>query len=169
MMTDFVNRQSIRDALLDSDGACRDFNLTESISHEACLELIKLICMNWRVTSSHTSEGDTIPFDAIADYLSGGSGAIQLIFSSRTQLPSHLQLYLYFSDSHYFIELTFFPEDLNAPHFDLDDFLAFLSNIVKVTNSNQYYLRYENAAWRHGSDDKHNSVIFSHENFVLNK
>lgn len=167
IMTKPVDKEFIRSALLDRDGACRDFNLSEFISFAACLELIKVICRDWYLSSSHSSEGNSIPMESIINYLSESDGAIQLIFISQTRLPSHLQLFLSFSESHYFSELTFFPDDLDKPNFDLDDFLRFLGSLIKATNSNQYYLRHENAAWRHGSDDEYNSVIFSYENFSL--
>ena len=66
-----------------------------------------------------------------------------------------------------FAELTFFPDDVDAQRFTLSDFLETLAGFVHAAQSREYYVRFEDAAWRHADGNARQSVIFSHKDVSL--
>ncbi len=162
-----INRETILQALLDCDGSCRDFNFAERISRQACINIIAATKRDWDLTEGHDSDGNLISLESIDSYLDQETGSVHLIWTSHTRSPSHLQIYIFFEASDYFCELTFFPDDFHVPHFDLNEFLKFLGHLVTVSESKEYYLRYEDASWSHDDNVQKESVIFSHLNFRI--
>jgi len=162
-----INHETILQALLDRDGSCRDFNFAERLSRQACINIIALIKRDWELNEGHDSDGNLISLESIDSYLDQDTGSVHLIWNSHTKCPPHLQIYIFFDASDYFCELTFFPDDFYVPYFDLSEFLHFLGNLVTVSGSKEYYLRYEDASWRHGEKALKDSVIFSHSSFKL--
>ncbi|MBY0574303.1 MAG: hypothetical protein K2P84_11535 [Undibacterium sp.] len=162
-----INHEIILQALLNRDGSCRDFNFAERLSRQACVNIIALIKRDWELTEGHNSDGKLISLESVESYLDHDTGAVHLIWTSHTKCPPHLQIYISFEASEYFCELTFFPGDLYVPYFDLSEFLNFLNRLVTVSGSKEYYLRYEDASWRHGEETLKASVIFSHSSFKL--
>ena len=75
---------------------------------------------------------------------------------------SHLQLFLSWeSRQRFFVEVTFFPEDIAQELFSLDQFFQFLQPIVSATGVEQFYVRYENASWEFGDTSATAGVILS--------
>ncbi|AVR98578.1 hypothetical protein C9I28_25300 [Pseudoduganella armeniaca] len=76
----------------------------------------------------------------------------------------HLQVFLFCDEvDRIFCELTFFPEDVVRETFAVADFHAMIRSMASAAGSSEYYLRLENASWRHG-DTASPDVILSHAN-----
>ncbi|MCC2962797.1 hypothetical protein LK540_20400 [Massilia sp. IC2-278] len=152
-------------SLYEVDGSCRDINFSEYISTSSACSLIEFIGARWELTRALDSEGEQVERGALADYLGRREGTLLTVWDG-TPSPRHLQAWFHWTSiDQVFCELTFFPEDLEAGRFD--DFLDLVASLVKLVQSREYYVRVENASWRHTDGGSKPDVIFSHESLTL--
>jgi len=152
-------------SLYEVDGSCRDINFSECISTRSACSLLEFIGTRWSLTRAVDSEGEQVERSALADYLRQRGGALLTVWDGHSS-PRHLQAWFHWTSiDQVFCELTFFPEDLEAGRFG--DFLDLLALLVKLTQSSEYYVRVEDASWRHADGGSKPGVIFSHENLTL--
>lgn len=151
--------------LYDVDGSCRDLNFSEYISTGNACSLLEFIAARWELTMATNSEGEEVKPVALADYLGQREGTLSTVWDGPTS-PRHLQAWFHWSAiDRVFCELTFFPQDLEARRFG--EFLDLLAALVRVVQSQEYYVRIEDASWRHVHGGGKHGVIFSHENLTL--
>ena len=154
-------------ALLNQDGSCRDINFSEEISSAGAIGVLNFISTNWTLFDAVDSNGDEYNLEKARILLLESSGSLRTIWKG-SENPNQLQIYFHWVESNkIFCELTFFPQDLNLETFSLTSFLEFIAKLVHAADSQEYYVRYENGAWRHGKPNLDQSVIFSHNDLSL--
>lgn len=159
--------EDIARSLLDRDGSCRDINFSEHIATAGAVALVESIRARWAMGSATDVEGRAVQAADLTKYLAKDEGALSTVWEGA-HIPGHLQAFFHWIEPDYvFCELTFFPQDLAVEGFDLNNFLELLAVFVSAARSPEYYVRYEDASWRHANGSAHHSVIFSHENVVL--
>lgn len=152
--------------LLEDDGACRDINFSEHISTAGAQALVTVIAIRWQLTRATDGDGNAIAQGTLQDCLSRPSGALSKVWQGPA-IPRHLQAFFHWTCiDRVFCELTFFPADLDRPRFVLEDFLRVLAVFVLAAQSDEYYVRFEDASWSHAASSSQ-SVIFSHETMPL--
>lgn len=159
--------RAVEVALLDSDGSCRDINFSEYISAAGAIGILNFLSSSWKLSQATSGNGVEIPLAELSRTLRQESCSLSTIWDHGTN-PSHIQAYFFWSAAdEIFCELTFFPQDFDSTSFTLDGFMLMLRKLVSVAHSKEYYVRFENASWRHGESTKYGDVILSHETFPL--
>lgn len=161
-----MDTDAIVHILLEDDGSCRDINFSENISTLGACSLLDVIATRWKLSRATDVDGEAIRPERLQACLLQKEGALSTVWDGPA-LPHRLQAYFYWTGlDRVFCELTFFPEDLDPPRFELPDFLRVLALFVHATQSQEYYVRVEDASWSHAGSNKE-SVIFSHETLRL--
>lgn len=168
-----MNEQSllraVEIALLDGDGSCRDINFSEYISTAGAVGILNFLSSAWKLSQATNGNGKEIPFAELSRTLNRESGSLSTRWEGGSN-PSQVQAYFFWSATdEVFCELTFFPQDCDRASFTVDGFLLMLRKLVSVAQSKEYYVRFENASWRHGEPTKYNDVILSHKTFPLDR
>ena len=109
-----------------------------------------------------TGNGDEIANAKVQDTLRQSSGSLSTVWNGGRN-PEHIQAYFHWDEPDgIFCEITFFPQDFDDQTFKLVEFLSMLSKLAVAAHSDEYYLRYEDASWRHGQHEK-DGVILSNK------
>jgi hypothetical protein len=149
-------------ALKDRDGSCRDINFSEHISRYSALKLLDAIASEWSLCSATDAEGNSLSATDMRNQLEASKGSLSTLWTEGP-LIRQWQCYLYWNRSDdVFCEMSFFPDDIVESEFNMPNFMALLARFINATRSAEYYVRYENASWRHGDMSATSSVIFSH-------
>lgn len=161
-----IDALAVRADLLGRDGSCRDINFTEWVTREGASAVIAFLADNFTFVRAGDGEGHEQSLPSAVVFLKNQTGSLNMLWAKEEFLP-HLQLYVYWpSENSFFLELTFFPQDLDQNRFDIQAFFTLLSNLVTASGSNAYYVRYENASWKHGDVSPSSGVIFSHHDGI---
>ena len=161
-----IDASAVRAELLDRDGSCRDINFTEWGTRERASAVIAFLADNFTFVRADDGEGHEHSLPSTIEFLKSQTGSLNLLWAKEEFIP-HLQLYVYWLSEHgFFLELTFFPQDLDPNRFDIQAFFTLLSNLVTASGSDEYYVRYENASWKHGDVSASSGVIFSHHDGI---
>ena len=159
MKIDAPTRRRVEAALLDCDGSCRDINFAESISTSGAIDVARFLASSWTLTRATTSEGDEIDSAGLQSKLRLASGSLSTVWTGGHN-PEHIQAYFHWlQPDKVFCEITFFPNDFDNETFSLQRFLSMLSNLALAARSDEYYLRYEDASWRHGQHGKDGVIL----------
>jgi hypothetical protein len=158
----------IEEQIIDEDGSCRDVNFPEVNKNEA-VALLKHMAGFCVLYSATDSEGNQLAVEDIARHLSStATGTIASYWQSQG-LISQLQIFLAWKDwSDIFVELTFFPQDVDRQNYSLESFLAWLRPILVALKTDTYYVRYENASWKYGDTSEFSGVIISNARYATN-
>ena len=160
MNIDELTRRRVETALLDCDGSCRDINFAECISTSGAIDVLRVLASYWTLVQAMTGEGDDIAKAELQGNLRQASGSLSTVWNGGSN-PEHIQAYFHWDEpDRVFFEITFFPQDFDGETFKLIDFLSMLSKLALAARSAEYYVRYEDASWRHGQHEK-DSVILS--------
>ena len=156
---------SMEDQLLDvDDGSCRDITFP-GLSAEGASGLLGFFGTSFKLEEASDMEGETLGFAEARHYVETAASGMLHTFWRSSGLISHLQLFFSWENREFFAEITFFPQDVTREQFSLDRFFQFLEPIVRATNTEELYVRYENVSWRTGDTSKTSGVIFSTEEF----
>ncbi|MFJ9451645.1 hypothetical protein [Herbaspirillum sp. NPDC101397] len=162
MKLDETTRGRIEADLLDCDGSCRDINFAEGISTSGAIEILRFLMASWRFAQAMTNDGHEVASAELSSTLQQPFGSISTVWNGGRN-PEHIQAYfVWLEPDKIFCELTFFPQDFDSKTFTLQGFLVMLGQLVSAAQSEEYYLRYEDASWRHGQYEK-GGVILSHK------
>jgi hypothetical protein len=162
-----ISRDSITHDLLDCDGSCRDINFGERINKVGSIDIVNFLASEWTLKQAMSGDGEELALEELPKFFNRALGTVSTVWHGSKN-PNHLQAFFNWSvPDEIFCEVTFFPEDLNETQFVLEDFLVFVSKLVGASGTSEYYIRYEDASWRHGNGKTNDGVIFSHENFML--
>jgi hypothetical protein len=151
--------RSVEAALLDCDGSCRDINFAENISTSGAIGILELLESSWTLAQAMTGEGDEVPSTVMQSILRQPNGSLSTVWRGGRN-PEHIQAYFHWVETdRVFCELTFFPQDFDSQTFTLLGFLSVLRNLAIAARSDEYYLRYEDASWRHGEHEKEGVIL----------
>ena len=152
---------NVESQIIDDDGSCRDINFPDVTSPKAIalLELIKSFCT---LDDASNNTGDKLDVSQLENSIASlPSDSITSRWSS-SRLIKHLQLFFSWDNADkVFIEITFFPNDVDRQSFSLVAFQDWLGPILKSLDTTEYYVRYENASWKYGDTGKYSGVIIS--------
>lgn len=135
--------------LLDCDGSCRDVTFTPT-TKEAIVTFIRAILSQYRATSAFDNNGIDRSQQLHTDSpLDGIDGYVHITLSEGVGLIPDLQLFI--DEDHdtgkHCLEVTFFPNDIDAQRFSFRDFRTLIDNWNEILQSDDYFVRYENASW----------------------
>ena len=152
--------------LLEHDGSCRDITFAESLTREAGLSLLNVLSTEWSLYLATDFGGaEESPSDFRA-CLSRDQGYLYTLWEHGAFIRQ-MQCLMHWDKDVLSCELTFFPRDIVAGEFSISKLTAFLDKALAATDSTEYYVRYENASWRHGDITERSGVIFSHHDLPL--
>lgn len=150
----------IATSLLDADGSCRDINF-EAPTWEGVEDLMGSLVGSYKNASATDREGRTIAtlpralLEAARD-----SGSVHLILKEGDGPIKFLQVFVFSEeDGAPFVELTFFPADIERTPTLRDEFIEWAEAARARLGALRYYARYENASWEFG-DTGANSGVF---------
>lgn len=144
-----VTESQAEEWILDCDGSCRDVTFTPT-SKTAVVALLKSLLLQYTVSSANDNNGiDRSSQLQNDDPLSGIDGYIHIVLTDGDGLIPHLQLFIDEDrDTQEFcLEVTFFPNDINAQHWSLVAFRSLVDEWNAILRSADYFVRYENASW----------------------
>ena len=148
-------------------GSCRDINFSEHLSRETALGVLEAVRSEWTLSSAIDQDDVQTSQEDLSNRIGVGTGAVLSRWHGGSFLQ-HLRCYLYWHPADgIFCELTFFPDDIIGNDLFVRKLTDFLSKILISTHSSEYYVRYENASWRHGDHSGDSGVIFSHHSLPL--
>jgi hypothetical protein len=143
------------------DGSCRDINF-ESPTWKGVEDLLASLGSAYEEVSGTTDEGKDLipPFgeSAIAEARKGGS--IHFLLHRGAGPIKNLQVFICSEkDGSPFVELTFFPEDVEQTTSLRSDFIEWAQQQQSLLEAERYYARYENASWHFGDIGAHSGVF----------
>lgn len=139
-------------SLLDVDGACRDLNF-EHPTWAGVGDLIGHLGNSFKEVSASDLEGHVIAEvdPGSVSTAARESGSAHVVFGEGSGLIKRLQVFVVReADGSPFVELTFFPDDVEPAENLRADFLIWANDLRACLKARRYYARYENASWRFG-------------------
>ena len=164
-----IDRSGIMAALTDVDGTCRDINF-EGYSWEGVEGLLSYLveCSN----SAPALDGQGRQMDPIPGSLveaARKTGCVHLSLGEPCELIGHLQVFIATNeDKSPFVELTFFPEDIETTESLEGDFIEWLDSVQLRLGAQRYYVRYENASWQTGDTSPSSGVFLVSDEVATN-
>ena len=153
----------IAEQIIDIDGSCRDVNFPD-VSQSQAYAVVSHFQSICALKTATDSEGNDLNAQQMEERLSLSSSETIVSHWISKGLISQVQLFLSWeSNSKIFIEITFFPNDVERDHFNLHLFFEWLAPILDALETNEYYVRYENASWKYGDISQHSGVIISND------
>ena len=158
----------IEDQVIDIDGSCRDINFPD-VGRSEAISLLNHMKTTCELKNGNDTEGNEISAEEMIKRIS--SSDTETIFSYWLchGLVSQVQLFLSWTDgSKIFVEITFFPQDVNKEKYSLETFLGWLKPLLASLNTSTYFVRYENASWNYGDTSETSGVIFTNSQYAIN-
>ena len=154
--------------VVDVDGSCRDVNFPDVDRAEA-IALIKRVQPFCGLRDASDSEGKELSPNEIVERLSSTVSETIVSYWVCQGLISQIQLFFSWQEnSRIFVELTFFPRDVDIGSYSLRGFLEWLRPFLVALNTSSYYVRYENASWVFGDTGDASGVIFTNAEYPVN-
>ena len=144
-----VTESQAEEWILDRDGSCRDVTFTPT-SKAAVVALLKSLLSQYTASSAYDNNGiDRSSQLQNDDPLTGIDGYIHIVLADGASLIPHLQLFIDEDRDvqKYCLEVTFFPNDINAQYWSLHAFRSLVDEWNAILKSDDYFVRYENASW----------------------
>lgn len=149
-------------SLLDRDGgSCRDLNFEAPTWTGVERLLTKLEIVTGQISGTdHEGNILSTPFRESAVVAAKICGYAHLLLSPELGLIKTFQVFISCEeDGSPFVEVTFFPEDVEPAPSLREDFIAWANQLQLWLEARRYYARYENASWKFG-DTEANSGVF---------
>jgi hypothetical protein len=158
----------IEEQVIDIDGSCRDVNFPD-IDRPEAIALVSQAQTNCELKNATDSEGTGISVTEIIARLSSSEAETIVSYWTCQGLISHVQLFFSWGKgSKVFVELTFFPQDVDKKAYSLKEFLKWLKPFLVLLNTSTYFVRYENASWKYGDTSEDSGVIFTNAQYAIN-
>jgi len=149
-------------SLLDVDGSCRDVTF-EDPNWNGVADLIRSLQAAFPDCSASDQEVGALT-GPLAEFVSkavrergcaliefgGGPGIIKRLL---------LQVFVEEDDGSPFVELSFFPEDVEPTQELRRDFIEWADTMQRLLRARRYYARYENASWQFGDISSNRGVF----------
>ena len=152
----------IQEGILGCDGSCRDFNLI-SADRVAVSELVAWFYKRFQNISANGNDGLERSSESVLETIIGlsKSSYIQIVGEGSNFIIDKFQILLCVTESGDIdVEITIFPQDIDAKSFDLDRFLGLINSWRTMANADEGDLRYENASWVHADTSRGSGVIY---------
>ncbi|MDY6970665.1 MAG: hypothetical protein SVR08_18725 [Spirochaetota bacterium] len=151
--------------ITDNDGSCRDINFTgvKWMSVEAFINKLFDSYSSVKIQLTHSGKETTeVEFRDFIDDIKKNDTSANIYAEDTNNTIQQLQMYI-FTDSNGqpFIELTFFPQDLNLSAERIDEFLSLIEEWKDILEATKFFVRYENMSWKLGDTSKYSGVIYT--------
>lgn len=158
----------IEEQVVDIDGSCRDINFPD-VGRSEATSLVNQLNISFELKNANDSEGTEISSKEIIERVSTSDKETISSCWLCQGLVSQVQVFLsWTNDSKIFIEITFFPQDVDSKIYTLEAFLEWLNPFLVSLNTSEYFVRYENASWNYGDTSETSGVIFSNSQYAIN-
>ena len=144
--------EEVAKCLLDSDGTTRDITFTP-VAAERLRDFVNSLCTGYGLVMARDADGNDITSlfknELQPDTLCTPAGYIHAVLKGEKQLIPALEVFIDWPMDRkgYGLELSFFPEDIDASSFHIDAFVALIEQWNSVLGADDYFVRYENASW----------------------
>lgn len=142
--------QDIVASLTNNDGTCRDVSF-DGPSWEGVVRLIEDLEPCFHDCSVTDDEGQVFPSLSAASTAWAGhdGGSVFAVLGRGTGFLKRLQVFISTNDgSSPFVELTFFPEDVEHRDHLKRDFIEWVDKMRCLSGARRCYARHENASWQ---------------------
>lgn len=158
----------LEEQIIDVDGSCRDINFPD-VGRSEAISLLKLMKVSCELRNASDSGGNELSADGVTECLSTSESETIVSYWTCQGLISQVQVFFYWNkDASIFVELTFFPQDVDSRVFSLETFLDWLKPILVSLNTSTYFVRHENASWKYGDTSETSGVIFTNAQYAIN-
>jgi hypothetical protein len=144
-----VTESQAEEWILECDGSCRDVTFTPT-SKLAIVAFLKSLLSHYKVASAFDNNGnDRSQHLRDFDPLHAIDGYIHIVLVDGDGMIPHLQLFIDEDRElqECCLEVTFFPNDIDSSQFSLRGFRSLLDDWNAILDSDDYFVRYENASW----------------------
>jgi hypothetical protein len=150
-------------SVLDDDGSCRDLNF-DCPTWAGLGKAFEYLLKAFGVVSATSGEGveiqDPKP-DRLVEIAAGG-GTLHVLLNGGQGLFRNMQVFACKDeDGSPFVELTFFPSDVQRPPSLRDDFVQWVQMFRDLLAASRAYARYENASWKQGDAGPSSGVFLA--------
>ena len=158
----------IEEQIIDIDGSCRDINFPD-VGRSEAISLLKHMKSSCELRGGNDSEGNEISAEEIIERISLSDTENIFSYWLCEGLVSQVQIFIsWVNGSKIFVEVTFFPQDIDTKTYSLKCFLGWLKPILVSLNASTYFVRYENASWSYGDTTEESGVIFTNSQYAIN-
>lgn len=144
-----VTESQAEEWILECDGSSRDVTFTPT-SKDAIVAFLKSLLSHYVISSAFDNNGiDRSSQLQTDDPLQGIDGYIHIVLTDGDGMIRHLQLFIDEDRDlrQHCLEVTFFPNDIDAQQFSLRGFRTLIDEWNAILGSDDYFVRYENASW----------------------
>ncbi len=144
-----VTESQVAKWIVDCDGSCRDVTFTPT-SKSAVVAFVRSLLLRYAVSLANDNNGiersQQLKSD---DPLHAIDGYVHIVLADGGGMISQLQLFIDADrdDNKHCVEVTFFPNDIDAKQFSLPAFRSLIDDWNALLKSDNYFVRYENASW----------------------
>ena len=144
--------EEVANCLLDSDETTRDITFTP-VAAERIRAFVNSLLQAYETVMARDADSNDITSlfknELQSDSLCTPAGYIHAVLKGSKQLIPALQVFIDWPMDRkgYGLELSFFPEDIDASSFQIDAFLSLVAQWNVVLGADDYFVRYENASW----------------------
>ncbi len=162
-----ILKTEIYKLITDNDGSCRDINF-EGVKWHGIESYIKKLSDTYSDVKIQVWKPDEEAIevdckDFINNILETGTSA-QIYAEDINNIIQQLQIYIFTENNGQpFLELTFFPQDINLSADEMEKFLNLVKDWSDTFKATQFFVRYENASWKFGDTSKYSGVIYTSE------
>ncbi|MDA0246399.1 MAG: hypothetical protein OT477_23565 [Chloroflexi bacterium] len=146
-----INFDLIKNALSEPDGGLREVTFTP-VALPRLVGFIDFFRDSHHIVKAYNTTGESLlqPLSS-QDYTlfsDTDHDLVHIIWESGNSILPWVQgLINWSSPEEYEVELSFYPNDLRKPDFNIDAFVDFLEEMKRVLDCAEYYVRYESASW----------------------
>lgn len=158
----------IEEQVIDIDGSCRDINFPD-VGRSEAVALLNQMKQSCKLKNSTDSEGNIISTQGIIKRLSSSDTETISSYWLCQGLVSQVQLFISWAKGEeIFVEITFFPQDVDTTAYTLTEFTGWLKPILVALSTSTYFVRYENSSWSYGDISETSGVIFTNSQYAIN-
>ena len=158
----------LEELIIDVDGSCRDINFPD-VGRSEAISLLNLMKVSCDLRNASDSGGNELSADGVTERLSTSESETIVSYWTCQGLISQVQVFFYWNNhKSIFVELTFFPQDVDSRVYSLEKFFNWLKPILVSLNTSTYFVRYENASWKYGDTSETSGVIFTNTQYAIN-
>src|SRR5512145_1964836 len=149
------------DAITECEGSFRDLNFKPANS-DAAKGVFDLFSKSFVLGEANDEEGNELLDIAIicSRIETKQTGMIHACWTGEKKWVTQIQIFMDWDVPNFNCEISFFPDDVDKSIFTAQLFTEFLENLLKVADTQEYYLRYENANWHFGESTENSGIIF---------
>lgn len=136
----------IEEQVIDTDGSCRDVNFPYVERTEA-IKFLNYIKKFSVLDNAYDTEGNELTINDLNETISSSKSETIVSYWHCEGLISQIQLFFSWqNNSKIFIEVTFFPQDIDRNLYSLEAFKSWLKPLLVALNVRIYFVRYENVS-----------------------